>query len=57
MGKIDGFLLYNRKDNGTTPPLERITNFNEFHYPIQLEERKNKGHVVWIVVFLIVNLL
>ena len=43
MGKIDGFLLYNRKDNGTIPPLERITNFNEFHYPIQLEERKKQG--------------
>ena len=43
MGKIDGFLLYNRKDNGTIPPLERITNFNEFHYPIQIEERKKQG--------------
>ncbi len=43
MGKIDGFLLYDRKDNGVVSPLERITNFNEFHYPIQEEERKKQG--------------
>ncbi len=43
MGKIDGFLLYNRKDNTVVDPLDRIKNYNEFHLPISEDERKKQG--------------
>ena len=39
MGKPSGFLEYEREDNLTTPPLERIKNFDEFHKPISKEKR------------------
>ena len=31
MGKTTGFMEYARKENGNFAPLERITNFKEFH--------------------------
>lgn len=31
MGKTTGFMEYTRKENGNFAPLERITNFREFH--------------------------
>lgn len=34
---------YERKGNLTTPPEERIKNFNEFHIPLSKEERKRQG--------------
>ena len=34
---------YDRKGNLTTPPEERIKNFNEFHMPLPKEERKRQG--------------
>ncbi len=43
MGKIDGFLIYNRKDNTVVDPLDRIKNYNEFHLPISEDERKKQG--------------
>ncbi len=43
MGKIDGFLLYDREDNAIVSPLERIQNFKEFHIPMNEEERKKQG--------------
>ena len=43
MGKIDGFLLYDREDNAIVSPLERIQNFNEFHIPMNEEERRKQG--------------
>ncbi len=43
MGKIDGFLLYERKDNVVVAPKERIQNFNEFHLRLNNEERKKQG--------------
>lgn len=43
MGKIDGFLLYQRKENEVVKPLERIKNFNEFHIPMNEEERRFQG--------------
>ena len=35
MGKQDGFLLYDRKDNETLTPSQRVGNFNEFHVPLK----------------------
>ncbi len=43
MGKMDGFLLYDRQDNKTVSPLERIKNFNEFHVQISESERKKQA--------------
>ena len=43
MGKIDGFLLYQRKENEVVKPLERIKNFNEFHIPMNEDERRIQG--------------
>ena len=43
MGKEDGFLLYERKDNTVRPPLERIHDFHEFHAPLNTEERRKQG--------------
>lgn len=43
MGKMDGFLLYEREENKIVGPLERIKGFEEFHVPINEEERKKQG--------------
>ena len=43
MGKMDGFLLYDRQDNKTVSPLERIKNFDEFHVQISDSERKKQA--------------
>ena len=40
MGKIGGFLEYDRKENPEIPPLERIKNFAEFHAFNDVEERR-----------------
>lgn len=40
---MDGFLLYDRQDNKTVSPLERIKNFNEFHVQISESERKKQA--------------
>ena len=43
MGKPTGFLEYDRKDQTTTPPEERIKNFNGFHQSLSMEEQKLQG--------------
>ena len=43
MGKNDGFLLYERKNNGDIPPLKRIENFKEFHTYLDDEERRTQA--------------
>ena len=43
MGKPTGFLDYERENNKSVEPLERIKNFNEFHSPMQKAERQNQG--------------
>ncbi len=43
MGKPTGFMDYERKENQGTDPLERIKNFNEFHEPMQPEERRKQA--------------
>jgi len=40
MGKATGFMDFERKDAITTPPLERIKNFDEFHESLDFEEQK-----------------
>ena len=42
MGKPTGFLEYDRCNNLTVPPLERIKDFNEFHIGISTEKRKEQ---------------
>lgn len=43
MGKLTGFLDYDRQGNPSVEPLERIKNFNEFHPPLSVEERERQG--------------
>jgi glutamate synthase (NADPH/NADH) small chain len=43
MGKKTGFLEFNRENNTTVTPLERIKNFEEFHPMIDVEARKCQG--------------
>ena len=43
MGKPTGFLDFDRENNKSVKPLERIKNFNEFHSPMQKAERQNQG--------------
>ena len=43
MGKPTGFLEYERKDSISTPPEERIKNFNEFHAALPMDEQKLQG--------------
>ena len=40
MGKPTGFMEYKRQGNTEIEPLERIKNFNEFHTPLNEEERQ-----------------
>lgn len=43
MGKPTGFMEYERKTNDAVKPKDRIHNFDEFHTPLSLEERKCQG--------------
>lgn len=43
MGKPTGFMEYERKSNPSLKPIERIKNFQEFHVPLSVEERKMQG--------------
>lgn len=43
MGKPTGFLDFNRQNNEGTAPLERIKHYNEFHTPMQDEERRQQA--------------
>lgn len=43
MGKPTGFMEYERKTSSSTAPQERIKNFNEFHTPLDKEERKKQA--------------
>lgn len=40
MGKPTGFLEFERKDNASLEPKERIKNFKEFHTPLSQKERQ-----------------
>ncbi len=43
MGKESGFLEYKRKNNIDVPPAERIKNFEEFHKPLDREDRQEQA--------------
>ena len=43
MGKITGFLEYDRKDEAYTPVKERIKHFKEFTVPLKEKELKEQG--------------
>jgi len=43
MGKVTGFLEFNRMKVKDRAPLERITDFNEFLLPLEGAERKEQG--------------
>ncbi len=43
MGKPTGFMEYTRAENGTVPVSQRIKNYNEFHTPLDPEERRVQG--------------
>ena len=43
MGKITGFLEFEREDNLTQSPETRIAGFQEFHIPLLDEKRRQQG--------------
>ncbi|WP_067034469.1 glutamate synthase subunit beta [Allomuricauda sp. CP2A] len=43
MGKITGFMEFDRKDEAYAPVKERIKNYKEFTKPLKEEELKNQG--------------
>ena len=43
MAKPTGFMEFERKNNKGSEPSERIKNFNEFHTPMQAEERQKQA--------------
>ena len=43
MGKPTGFLEYDRENNPAVSPAKRIENWNEFHPPLDEDERKKQG--------------
>ena len=42
MGKATGFLEYPRQDNIDRQPLERLSDYQEFHLPLGEQERKEQ---------------
>ena len=43
MGKATGFLEYERQSNIDREPLERLSDYQEFHLPLGVRERKEQG--------------
>ena len=43
MGKATGFLEYKRQENIDRAPLERLSDYGEFHYPLRAQERRQQG--------------
>lgn len=43
MGKVTGFMEYNRVDTASESPLERIKHFREFHMPLPKEARTEQA--------------
>ena len=43
MGKATGFLEYQREQPGERPPLERIKDWDEFHYHMPEEKLQEQG--------------
>ena len=43
MGKATGFLEYKRQENIDRDPLERLSDYGEFHLPLRARERRQQG--------------
>ena len=43
MGKATGFLEYRRQENIERDPLERLSDYGEFHLPLRAQERRKQG--------------
>ncbi len=43
MGKPTGFLEYTRQNNIDRLPLERLSDYKEFHIPLEAEQRREQG--------------
>ena len=43
MGKATGFLEYKRQENIDRAPLERLSDYGEFHFPLRAQERRQQG--------------
>ena len=43
MGKMTGFLEYERETSREVAPGERIKNWNEFHIPLSEKEQRKQG--------------
>ena len=43
MGKVTGFMEYERQDKQAEAPVERIRHYNEFHTPLSKEEQEIQG--------------
>ena len=43
MGKATGFLEYKRQENIDRDPLERLSDYGEFHFPLRAQERRQQG--------------
>ncbi len=43
MGKITGFMEYDRKDGPVVPEADRIRNFDEFHRPLSQKDQELQG--------------
>jgi len=43
MGKINGFLEFDRENSQVVEPLKRILNFDEFHLPLSQEQQAKQG--------------
>jgi hypothetical protein len=52
MGKIKGFMEYDRLKEPVIEPQERISNYNEFTIAPKLKSFRSKEPDVWIVEFL-----
>ena len=47
MGKPTGFLEYQRTENPSSAPKERIQDYHEFHPPLSAEERQKTGGALY----------
>ena len=43
MGKKTGFMEYERIENPGQEPMLRIQHYNEFHTPLDMDERRKQG--------------
>ena len=54
MGKIKGFMEYDRLKESVVDPKKRIKNYNEFTITPKIEKLQSKEQGAWIVEYLFV---